>query len=287
MDTQVYKNLLPFFIELETSTYCNRSCDYCPNALYARGKERRFIAHDLYLKIISDLRDIDYRGILALHNYNEPLLDPNIYERLREARILPGQIAIFTNGDPVNPAVLSELLDTGLNVLRITLHGKSAVSDILDKAAALGLTELEHDTGRPGTRFNARYGSLRVEFFIPDLDIFSTRGGILPSRQPGLSSRCYMPFNSGAIDCDGHLKICCDIYPADPLHSLHGLVGSLADSSFESLWFSPEMNALRLEVLNDRVTNPICLQCPPQSNVRGRRCAGREREAYWRKLLLT
>ena len=33
----VFSDHQPMFVELETTTYCNRRCHYCPNAMFDRG----------------------------------------------------------------------------------------------------------------------------------------------------------------------------------------------------------------------------------------------------------
>ena len=93
---------LPEFIECEIGSYCNRSCGWCPNSLNSRGHERNYISEDLWRSFLRDLQAHHYAGKLALHNYNEPLLDPYIFDRIKEARdISPlAKICIFTNGDP-------------------------------------------------------------------------------------------------------------------------------------------------------------------------------------------
>jgi len=48
MSTAVESKLFPVFIELETSTLCNRRCYYCPNSIYKRGLKQRYISDKLY-----------------------------------------------------------------------------------------------------------------------------------------------------------------------------------------------------------------------------------------------
>ncbi len=124
-ESQSLKNILPSFIELETSTYCNRSCSWCPNSKYKRSKLKNFIDFNLFLKIVDDLASINYDGQLALHNYNEPLLDPSLYKYLRiiKEKIQKARIIIFTNGDYLTKNVLKKLEANGVSSIYISLHG--------------------------------------------------------------------------------------------------------------------------------------------------------------------
>jgi len=120
----INKKLLPEFIELETSTFCNRRCPWCPNSIYKRGSKQKHINKKLFLKIIKDLKNIDYKGSLALHNYNEPLLDRYLYDWIKIIRKeLPKvKIIIFTNGDFLTKTICNKLLNSGVSTLYISVH---------------------------------------------------------------------------------------------------------------------------------------------------------------------
>lgn len=49
-------NLMPNFIEIETSTFCNRNCPWCPNSKYQRNEYKKYISKRLFTKIIEDLK---------------------------------------------------------------------------------------------------------------------------------------------------------------------------------------------------------------------------------------
>ena len=45
-------------IEVETHSYCNRRCDYCPNAIGDRLGENQRMADDLWFLLLDNLREI-------------------------------------------------------------------------------------------------------------------------------------------------------------------------------------------------------------------------------------
>ena len=63
-------------IAIETSAFCNRSCVYCPVSKYPR--QQYFMKESLYLKILDEMKHVDYRGLFTLSLFNEPLADKNI-----------------------------------------------------------------------------------------------------------------------------------------------------------------------------------------------------------------
>ena len=60
-------------IEIETFSYCNRKCWFCPNAVIDRITTNNIMPEEVYLDLISQLQEINYSGELTYSRYNEPL----------------------------------------------------------------------------------------------------------------------------------------------------------------------------------------------------------------------
>ena len=69
-------------IDIETSTACNRKCDYCPNSVYDNASlaNESFMDQFVFEKIIQDLWSENYSGEICLQRYNEPLMDRRIVD---------------------------------------------------------------------------------------------------------------------------------------------------------------------------------------------------------------
>ena len=67
---------LPLTIEIEINSHCNMACDYCPNSVDSRI-ESGDMDFNLYLKLMGQLKERDYRGRIAFDFYNEPMLAKN------------------------------------------------------------------------------------------------------------------------------------------------------------------------------------------------------------------
>ena len=109
-------------IEIETFSYCNRKCWFCPNSIIDRISENHIMPEDVYLDLIHQLSEIDYGGELTYSRYNEPLSQRElIIKRIKQARdILPHAILrTNTNGDYITRDYIEELYDAGLNQLWI------------------------------------------------------------------------------------------------------------------------------------------------------------------------
>ena len=263
-------NLLPKFIELETSTQCNRACSWCPNSQYDRGEKQEYMEEDLFKKIVDDLSGSLYSGQIALHNFNEPLLDENLFRNIEIIRdqLINACLVLFSNGDFLDCKKMEELEKAGVKVLIIALHdmiGKDDYFKRIDRfMQKLGIEkELVDSSDAFGAKFKTSHEGMEIIFYIPFVAMLTSRGGIIKKFDLlNKNSFCYLPFSSCAIDYEGNLKICCEVYPANTVHREEGVVGSLKDNTFLELWFSNEFNAFRKSILECLNKNIICSHCP-------------------------
>lgn len=130
-------------IEVETHSYCNRRCNYCPNVAGDRLGENKRMRAEHWEMILGDLAEISFAGNLVFTSYNEPLADRAILDRIREARrALPrARLLVYSNGDYLDGAYLDELGEAGLHYLHISVHtrynGRYSEVDALDLIAKL------------------------------------------------------------------------------------------------------------------------------------------------------
>jgi MoaA/NifB/PqqE/SkfB family radical SAM enzyme len=270
---EAIETLLPTLVEIETATYCNRTCDWCPNSVYDRGQEQNFIKPELFEKIIGDLRDIDYNKDLSLHNYNEPLYDPNIYRYIKMSHdALPqANVMIFTNGDILDAEKCIKLEESGVTTLFITLHYAIGAPDFMQKlekhfrriSKLVKDEKLYDQTDGYGNKLEATFGRMKIIYYIPFRSTLTSRGGLLTklNKAPDTDTVCLVPFSCSAIDYEGNVKLCFDIYPAHELHRKNGIIGNLAEKSFRELWFSDCYNDVRRKFLLKSLRNGICECC--------------------------
>ena len=83
-------------VAIETTSDCNRRCDYCPVGYDNMRRSAKHMSESLYQKIIEQLAAINYRGKVALQFYGEPLIDPRLDERISfaKSRLPEAQIVI-------------------------------------------------------------------------------------------------------------------------------------------------------------------------------------------------
>lgn len=212
-------------VNMETSTLCNRKCDYCPLSSYSRD-EQILTDDELYTKIVSDLSSIDYHSTVSLNLYNEPLLDPKICSRIKELRkACPNCFIKFnSNGDYLTMELLEELIDSGLNAIFLTMHvlrGKNYSDDDRLNALKKFFEKLDLDCKInemiPNEKIvcDVYYKGLRLLTEAHNWKEFGNdRGGAVEF----LSSKsritpCVRPIREIAIAFDGRMYPCCQFYP--------------------------------------------------------------------------
>jgi hypothetical protein len=270
----------PRYIEIETSRLCNRRCGWCPNGLFETRREQELMPWELYQRVVREIGELGFAGWLALHNYNEPLLNSRLLREIAEAReaIPRGVISIFTNGDYLSRQMLDDLWSAGTGYLRVTLYPPNTAKSIestTDAATrqsrlarwlhAKGLDALgawSNREVRQGTAAVLKLDQLTVEVISPDLGTYNWRGGTAPLVLGAIrSAPCNMTCHSASIDYRGRLKMCCNVFADADDHSPY-VVGTLATETFQQLWNNERLSRWReLHSRADWTSSPICQMC--------------------------
>jgi molybdenum cofactor biosynthesis enzyme MoaA len=114
-----------YYIDVETSSQCNRKCLYCPNSVNDRLSANQFMDDTVFVSFINDLHAIDYRRELHFVGYNEPLLYmEDVLGRIALARAkLPrATITVFTNGDYLEREGVDQLIAAGADEIKISVY---------------------------------------------------------------------------------------------------------------------------------------------------------------------
>jgi len=123
---------LSSIIAVETTTYCNRECEWCPNSeLVARD-----MTPQMFDEVISTLK-VFPRGLLSLVGCGEPLMDPDIIERVHRVAKIGYSPRIITNGDLVTEPLLYDLKKAGICTMIFSEH--SDVKDGVEMAIKCGI----------------------------------------------------------------------------------------------------------------------------------------------------
>jgi len=111
-------------VEIETHSYCNRTCWFCPNSFIDRRSSNIRLPLELLTKICDNLSRIEYNGRIVFSGYNEPLYDEIIFDwskRLKPS--CPKSIIIaYTNGDYLDNEVIDACSTNEIDRLNVDLY---------------------------------------------------------------------------------------------------------------------------------------------------------------------
>jgi FkbM family methyltransferase len=137
-DRQIFHEVVPldtpFMVAVEPSSLCNIRCNYCLHSmdnktLMDNGFELGIMNDITFSKIIFQLSEFPQKiKVVSMAWNGEPLLDktlPDKIRRLRESGVAE-RITVTSNALNLTRDISDELIDSGLDLLNISLQGMSA-----------------------------------------------------------------------------------------------------------------------------------------------------------------
>ncbi|MFJ4851705.1 MULTISPECIES: SPASM domain-containing protein [unclassified Streptomyces] len=236
-----FSDYQPMFVEVETTTYCNRRCDYCPNSIFDRGLRANEVrmSDELFHKIVSDLGRNNFCNQFSPHNYGEPLADPRMPALLKLSRSeMPlARIALYTNGDFLTLDLFHELSES-VDAFIVTQHGDRmprGVKDIMKR----------YDNSPPKFRYKT---SQQIKANA------SNRAGLIPLEVKARKS-CGVVMNELHINAHGQLILCCEDYLAQKVF------GNMKEMTIEEAWTLPERMEVHRANVRGEFSLPGCRTC--------------------------
>ena len=248
MATGYKKNGLFKKIFIETVSYCNNDCIFCPASSKAGIKKpENFMSEDLYAKILKELKGISFKGSVAFHCNNEPLLDKRLASWIARARGLlkTNYFYLYTNGILIDIKLANQLFDAGLN--RIIIDNYNDEHELIPS-----VRDIRKDS------FLIR-GEIIVDYRFKN-DYFGNRAGESPNAEfflkKALKLICTRPSMEIVVGYDGTVPLCC----ADGLWRVK--IGNARKSNLKDIWFSDAFRSARRSLLKgDRSCTEICKVC--------------------------
>lgn len=202
-------------VEIEIHSYCNRKCEWCPNSIIDRTFYKE-LPENLFIKVLSELSDIEYNKYISLSRYEEPFSYPKLLKkRLSQIRYyLPkARIVMATNGDYDY---------TGFDIDELT------VMDYEEK-----LNETMEDS-----------------FRIMRLNNINDRGGYLNLKDPQYRTiPCSEPKYFIGIDYNGYVVPCCNIR-SDIMNHRKFIIGNIKENTLEEIIKSDKAIRFRHDTSN-------------------------------------
>ncbi len=257
-------------IEVETSSFCNRKCTYCPNIQFDKlNSSGSFLMDDTILsKILFDLSTISFNGTFSPHMYGEPLLEPRILKIISEIYSIGAKPKIYTNADFLTPSLLEEMISNGLHTLFVSKHShtlgkdcKEALSILFSSINEFKGESLETICQRIEDREIIVKGlHFRIRDYYSDFcdnrSYIHNRGGSLDviTRKSESPIACqYVMYP--VIDVEGNVVLCCNDYKGKHV------LGNVLEKNLIDIWRDPNNVILRKRIYHGKLDLSICQEC--------------------------
>ena len=233
------------WIEIETSSRCNRRCSYCPNSLYDRLSSNEFLDMEVYRRTLTELAEIGYDGEIKFVGNNEFFLyrENRAYVEMARIMLPRARLTLFSNGDAVKRHDLEWANATGVSMLIVTLH--PGPTQPYDDAEALRRAwvfqqqtgfalQLRHYQPGMGLHWWLRMGSMTV--MVGTGDLASTGhnwAGVLPGHDDFTRiDACTYPLRQFTMTHQGDTLACCIMFKGrTPENAASGaLTGNVAEA---------------------------------------------------------
>ncbi|WP_286033137.1 radical SAM/SPASM domain-containing protein [Brachyspira pilosicoli] len=264
-------------VEIGISSFCNRKCWFCPNSIVDRFSQNIELDENLFIKILEELKEIDYSNSLYLHRYNEPLYNKwLLLKRIRQAReYLPKAIiSINTNGDYLTLDYLNDLNEVGVNMMYITYYYnwndkniefdleniiKPGMFKFINK---LGIEYSKYIENDNGYYIYIKYKSIDIEYRALNMEkIANDRGGIIQGVNiKERTSQCFLPNIQVSIDYDGTYSMCCNIRSDVEEHKDY-IIGNIRDNTIFELFINDKIINIRKKLLVCGKKEKVCANC--------------------------
>lgn len=123
----------PYVVHIETNNTCNFKCKFCYESndqlLKDYGIKRGFMSRGGYEKIIDDMKGFPRKiKRIYFHVAGEPLLHKDIIHFIKYAKRaqVAEELILFTNGSLLTHKLASELADSGVDIIHISVEAVSS-----------------------------------------------------------------------------------------------------------------------------------------------------------------
>lgn len=119
----------PYKIIIDTCNLCNLKCRLCPTGMNTIKRPRGMMSFDIYKKILDKIKDFTLE--VSLHNWGEPLLNPDIYKIIEYTAKNNIGTNLSSNLNGILDKDIDQIIKSGLEYLVVSLDGTT--QDVYNK----------------------------------------------------------------------------------------------------------------------------------------------------------
>lgn len=286
----------PYTLAIDPCNLCNFKCKFCAmqSSNEAQSYEKQMMPLSLFKKIIDDISVFPNKlKVLRVNGQGEPLLNKDITEMIRYAKSkgVADFIETITNGSRLNPQFNRQLIESGINRVRISVEAVSAegyyeiagvkidfekflenIRDLHERSGDaceiyIKTVDAAVDTPEKEQRYYQLFEGICDRIWIDgvgplwsDWDELNQNFDIRKTGMHGQKLQtvqvCPYSFYSLIINADGEVTVCC----ADWRRKF--VVGDLKRQSLYEIWNSERLRTFWKDMLSGRKDQyEMCRKC--------------------------
>jgi MoaA/NifB/PqqE/SkfB family radical SAM enzyme len=233
-------------ISIESNSYCNRTCSFCTRTSDNRVKER--MPEELVYKVLHELAEVQYKGLISFHFYNEIFTDKRIYNFFEKCQQLGLNNYVFTNGDFLTKEAVERLSKYNIKEFALSVYDWETEEEF--KAKCEELYEKLRISDYPWEHYIIKGGG----------EDFTNRAGYVQHKEEKFSlpikAACSKIEKKIDVRFDGKVVMCClDYYALHP-------IGDIKEDNIIDIWYG-QIRRKQIEDLNQglRKNYKLCAGC--------------------------
>lgn len=288
----------PYNLKVEVSSLCNARCIYCAHSKKDHGVFEGNMPIELMDRILADSKEFPNKyKVMEMFSFGESMCNPNFATMIKMAKSadVAEKINFTTNGLLITPDKADELIESGVDIIRISLQGVDAKSywdicgvkvdferflgnlrylyenkgncSIRMKIADVSLANIPDGEKKFKEMFADIADSIFIEKIIPmyagidygDIDekIYEHAiNGREDIKQNQIHKVCNRPFYRLRVAADGKVTAaCCDI-PNDIQY------GNIYEEHLKDIWLGQKRKQfLKMQLRGERFNHKTCANC--------------------------
>ena len=139
---------MPYSISVTTANVCNLKCEFCDCSKKNRKMNKAFLSMDTFKLAIDSIKDVNWKlKQMVLVGLGEPLLNKNIVDFVKyiKEKKVADKVHIVTNGVLLTQEMSDNLINAGVDILRISINGLSDEDYEKYTGTKIDFSELVHN----------------------------------------------------------------------------------------------------------------------------------------------
>ena len=114
--------LIPRYIDVELTNYCNFRCCFCPTGTKSMRRMKGFMTDEVVEKLVDNIKRYQIPGVRFIR-WGEPTMHPKYLEIMKKIKEVGAAIHINTNGSLLDEEQIKALIDMNLDSIKFSFQG--------------------------------------------------------------------------------------------------------------------------------------------------------------------